>query len=303
MTLNATPEAILAAVTPRTKAVVVVHFAGLSRRHERAPRASGPLGIPVVEDTAHAFPSRSKPPADDMRGLRQGRRLLVLRDEDHHTGEGGMLVTDDEEIADRARLMSLHGISRNAWNRYAAGGSWYYEIEDVGYKYNMTDMAAALGLVQLDRAGGAARCASWRSSRSTRSASPAVRSAISWNCLPIRPMARTPGTCSSSGCNSIGCHRSWRGHRRAEGPGSGPASISSPCTCTRTTSPRATCREAFPVATREYERVLSLPIWPGLTAADVDRVVDTGSSRSCSPPAVESRQRVRSVSTLDSHPA
>ena len=61
------------------------------------------------------------------------------------TGEGGMLVTDDDAIADRARVMSLHGISRDAWNRYAANGSWYYEIEDAGYKYNMTDIAAALG--------------------------------------------------------------------------------------------------------------------------------------------------------------
>ena len=63
-----------------------------------------------------------------------------------------MLVTDDDAIAERARIMSLHGISRDAWNRYAASGSWYYEIEDAGYKYNMTDIAAALGLVQLDRA-------------------------------------------------------------------------------------------------------------------------------------------------------
>ena len=63
-----------------------------------------------------------------------------------------MLVTDDDAIADRARLMSLHGISQDAWNRYTASGSWYYEIEDVGYKYNMTDIAAALGLVQLERA-------------------------------------------------------------------------------------------------------------------------------------------------------
>ena len=63
-----------------------------------------------------------------------------------------MLVTDDDALASRARSMSLHGISRDAWNRYTASGSWYYEIEDAGYKYNMTDVAAALGLVQLDRA-------------------------------------------------------------------------------------------------------------------------------------------------------
>ena len=68
------------------------------------------------------------------------------------TGEGGMLVTDDDGIADRARRHALHGISRDAWNRYAANGSWYYEIEDAGYKYNMTDIAAAMGLAQLERA-------------------------------------------------------------------------------------------------------------------------------------------------------
>ena len=63
-----------------------------------------------------------------------------------------MLVTDSEQIANRARVMRLHGISRDAWKRYAAGGNWYYEIEDVGFKYNLTDLAAAIGLVQLERA-------------------------------------------------------------------------------------------------------------------------------------------------------
>jgi len=63
-----------------------------------------------------------------------------------------MLVTDDPVIADRVRLMSLHGIGHQAWNRYSAGGSWFYEIEDAGFKYNMTDLTAAIGLVQLSRA-------------------------------------------------------------------------------------------------------------------------------------------------------
>jgi dTDP-4-amino-4,6-dideoxygalactose transaminase len=68
------------------------------------------------------------------------------------TGEGGMLVTDTEGLADRARMMSLHGISRDAWKRYTADGSWSYDIEEAGYKYNMTDLAAAIGLAQLARA-------------------------------------------------------------------------------------------------------------------------------------------------------
>jgi dTDP-4-amino-4,6-dideoxygalactose transaminase len=67
------------------------------------------------------------------------------------TGEGGMICTDDETLADRCRIMSLHGISKDAWNRYSAQGSWYYEITAPGFKYNLTDIASALGLSQLKR--------------------------------------------------------------------------------------------------------------------------------------------------------
>nr|MDA8228940.1 DegT/DnrJ/EryC1/StrS aminotransferase family protein [Desulfitobacterium hafniense] len=67
------------------------------------------------------------------------------------TGEGGMVTTDDAELADRIRIMSTHGMSRNAWNRYTAAGSWYYEILYPGYKDNMTDIQAALGLTQLEK--------------------------------------------------------------------------------------------------------------------------------------------------------
>ncbi len=66
-------------------------------------------------------------------------------------GEGGMLVTDDDALADRARVMRLHGISADAWNRYGSGGSWAYEVVEAGFKYNLTDLAAAIGLVQLER--------------------------------------------------------------------------------------------------------------------------------------------------------
>jgi len=68
------------------------------------------------------------------------------------TGEGGMIVTNDEALADRCRIMALHGISKDAWKRYTAEGSWYYEIIATGYKYNMTDIAAGMGLAQLGKA-------------------------------------------------------------------------------------------------------------------------------------------------------
>ena len=152
-TLNVTPETVLAAVTPRTRAVITVHIAGLPVEIERLVALLEPRGIAVVEDAAHAFPSRVGGPDGRYAGTfgRVGA-FSFYATKTITTGEGGMLVTDDDAIAARARVMSLHGISRDAWNRYAASGSWYYEIEDAGYKYNMTDLAAALGLVQLERA-------------------------------------------------------------------------------------------------------------------------------------------------------
>ena len=152
-TLNLTPEIVLAAVTPRTRAVVAVHIAGMPLDIERLVTDLEPRGIAVVEDAAHVFPSRIGGAGGRYAGtFGRAGAFSFYATKTITTGEGGMLVTDDDAIADRARVMSLHGISRDAWNRYAANGSWYYEIEDAGFKYNMTDIAAALGIVQLERA-------------------------------------------------------------------------------------------------------------------------------------------------------
>ncbi len=106
--------------------------------------------IPVVADSAHAFPSQYR-----------GRNVGTLADvscfsfyatKTITTGEGGAAVTQDEAWAERMRVMSLHGISRDAWKRYSAEGTWYYEVLAPGFKYNLTDIAAALGVVQLSRA-------------------------------------------------------------------------------------------------------------------------------------------------------
>ena len=153
-TLNATVDAVLAALTPRTKAVVAVHIAGRPLPVAELVSELDIRGVPVVEDAAHAFPSRIGGLSGAMAGTVGAiGAYSFYATKTITTGEGGMLVTDDARLADRARLMSLHGISRNAWTRYAAGGSWYYEIEDAGFKYNMTDLAAAIGIVQLSRAG------------------------------------------------------------------------------------------------------------------------------------------------------
>lgn len=104
----------------------------------------------MIEDAAHAFPTlyNGKP----VGSLSEATCFSFYATKTITTGEGGMITTDSDAYADRCRLMSLHGISRNAWNRYTSTGSWYYEILDTGYKYNLTDVAAALGLVQLRKA-------------------------------------------------------------------------------------------------------------------------------------------------------
>jgi perosamine synthetase len=275
--LNSTPDVVLAAVTPRTRAVIAVHVAGLPVDVERLTGLLDPRGIAVVEDAAHAFPSRVGGPAGRYVGTfgRAGAFSFYVT-KTITTGEGGMLVTDDPGIADRARLMSLHGISRDAWNRYSAAGSWYYEIEDAGFKYNMTDIAAALGIVQLDRAEEllAARrsIAKAYSHGFARSAAAdllelppdATDGSHAWH-LYIVHLALDRLTIDRAAVIAS---------LREEGIGASVHFI--PLHLHPYYRRRwGTKSEDFPVATREYQRVISLPIWPGMTSGDVQRVIET----------------------------
>lgn len=274
VTLNATPEAILAAVTPRTKAVVVVHIAGYPVDMARLLEALEPHGIPVVEDAAHAFPTRIASAGGRYAGtFGKVGAYSFYATKTITTGEGGMFVTDDPAIADRARLMSLHGISRNAWNRYTASGSWYYEIEDVGYKYNMTDLAASMGLVQLDRAEellAARRDLAARYATAIRASSVADLIELpadtqdgshAWHLYVIRLRTDRLRVDRGQVVDAL----------KALGIGTSVHFI--PLHLHPYYSRKGFRAVDFPIATLEYERVLSLPIWPGLTPDDLRRVV------------------------------
>ena len=148
-TLNIDPAALERAVSPRCKAVVPVHYAGHPCDMDAIAEIAAAHNLVVVEDAAHALPARWR-----------GRTVGTIGDltcfsfyatKTITTGEGGMITTANPEWAERMRIMSLHGISKDAWKRYTAEGSWRYEIIAPGYKYNMTDMAAALGISQLSR--------------------------------------------------------------------------------------------------------------------------------------------------------
>jgi dTDP-4-amino-4,6-dideoxygalactose transaminase len=149
-TLNIDPQAMEKAINTKTKAVMPVDFAGQPCDYNPILDVARKHDLRVIEDAAHALPARH-----------QGAMVGTLSDitcfsfyatKTITTGEGGMATTANPEWAERMRMMSLHGISKDAWKRYTASGSWYYEVEYPGYKYNLTDLAAALGLVQLKRA-------------------------------------------------------------------------------------------------------------------------------------------------------
>jgi len=128
---------------------MVVHIAGLPAEMDAILAIARAYNLPVIDDAAHAFPAKYK---DRMIGsISDLTAFSFYVTKTLATGEGGMLTTANPEYAERAAIMALHGISRDAWKRYSAEGSWYYEVIQAGYKYNMTDLAAAIGLHQLAR--------------------------------------------------------------------------------------------------------------------------------------------------------
>ncbi|MFW6116743.1 MAG: DegT/DnrJ/EryC1/StrS family aminotransferase, partial [bacterium] len=148
-----------AAVTPRTKAIVVVHYGGQPCDLSAICSIAADHGLPVVEDAAHAVGAtyQGQKIGSDALAQRADSPTQVLTvfsfyaTKNMTTGEGGMITTSDSELADRMRLLTLHGMSRDAWKRYTSAGSWYYEVVAAGYKDNMTDIQAALGIHQLRR--------------------------------------------------------------------------------------------------------------------------------------------------------
>lgn len=146
-TLNLDPLAVERAITSKTKALVAVHFAGHPAELDSLRALAKRHGLGLIEDAAHAFPAAYRgraigSSADSLAAFSfyATKNLTTL--------EGGML-TGEPALIERARRLSLHGLSRGAWNRYGEGGSWSYEILEPGYKYNLTDVQAAVGLTQL----------------------------------------------------------------------------------------------------------------------------------------------------------
>jgi len=153
---NLTAEALEAAITPRTRAIMPVHYGGQAPDLDAIYRLAVAHGLPVIEDAAHAVGSSyhgckigSDCIVKDYPGLTRLSVFSFYATKNMTTGEGGMITTTDANLAESIRILTLHGMSRDAWKRYTSAGSWYYEVVAAGYKDNMTDIQASLGLHQL----------------------------------------------------------------------------------------------------------------------------------------------------------
>ncbi len=148
-TFNINPDLIKKKINDETKAIMPVHFAGQTCEMGKIMKIAKDNNLLVIEDAAHAISAEY-----------EGKKIGTIGDatsfsfyptKNMTTGEGGMVTTNDEKLANKFKIWSLHGISKDAWKRYSAEGSWYYEVICPGYKYNMTDIQASLGLHQLEK--------------------------------------------------------------------------------------------------------------------------------------------------------
>jgi dTDP-4-amino-4,6-dideoxygalactose transaminase len=149
-TLNISAELIERTVTKKTKCILPVHYTGHPCEMDDLKEIARRKNLFVVEDAAHAFPAKYK---DQIIGtIGDLTAFSFYATKNITTAEGGML-TGSPEFIEKARVYSLHGMDRNAWKRYDAGSSWYYEVVYPGFKYNMTDIQASIGLQQLKKIG------------------------------------------------------------------------------------------------------------------------------------------------------
>jgi dTDP-4-amino-4,6-dideoxygalactose transaminase len=257
--------------------IIPVHVGGLMLDVARVRAFAREHRLWVVEDAAHAFPASWRP-SSSAPWQRCGEDTSAIAcfsfyaNKTITTGEGGMATTADPELAARMRLMSLHGLSHDAWGRYSGGGKWDYRILAPGFKYNLTDVAAAIGIHQLaraeamrlDREAVAARYfeAFADASEIELPARPVDR-IHSWHLFPIRlrldrlSIDRNAFMEALKGAG-VGCSVHWRPlhlHPYYEDTfGWDGADL--------------------PVATREWKRLVSLPIFPGMRDDEIASVVD-----------------------------
>jgi len=269
VTMNIDLEDAAHRITPRTKAIIPVHLGGQPCDMDEIHALARMHHLRVIEDAAHALPSEYK-------GKRVGQIseftcFSFYATKTLTTGEGGMVTTDNYEAAERMRLMRLHGIERDAWKRYRGDGSWFYEVLEAGFKYNLADFQSAIGLVQLAKCDAMKQARERIAQRYSDAFSsreelviPTIRPdrSTSWHLYILRlrldrlkvdrggfieELRRRGVLCS---VHFIPLHLQPY-YRRAYSYQAGD----------------------FPHAEKEYDSCMSLPIYPGMTEMEINHVI------------------------------
>ena len=258
--------------------IMPVHVGGTLMDLDQLERFAKTYKLWVVEDAAHAFPVGWRPNAETpwqqrSNGSRSVTCYSFYANKTITTGEGGMAVTSNAKLAERMRLMSLHGLSADAWGRYSSNGSWDYKIVAPGYKYNLTDIAAAIGIHQLGRAE-AMRREREEIARQYREAlegldqielpAEAANRIESWHLFAIRLRLKRLTIDRDEFIKElkragVGCSVHWR-----------PLHLHP--YYQKTFGWRA---KDFPVASAQWKRLISLPIFPGIREDEIDHVIRT----------------------------
>lgn len=275
-TLNISPKKAAEAVTSKTRALLPVHLYGQPCDMASLVETARKNRLAIVEDAAHALPAevcgrKVGAPVDPTGEVKSLTAFSFYATKNLTTAEGGML-TGPSDLLEKARMWSIHGISRDAYQRYAAGGSWFYEVVAPGFKYNMTDIQAALGLAQLDRLGAMQQRrrelveAYWRGLSDVpelQLPKPTQDSRHAWHIFAIRlhldlikisrgefiERLRNLNIGTSVHFIPVHLHPYYR-DRYGFRP------------------------EDFPVASREFERLVSLPLNPRMSDQDLEDVVE-----------------------------
>lgn len=256
--------------------IIPVHVGGFMLNVDEIKQFAEEFGLWIVEDAAHAFPSAWRKNSESKWQMCGENTAAVTcysfyANKTITTGEGGMAVTNNEIIAERIRLMSLHGLSRDAWKRFTEDGDWDYRIITPGYKYNLTDIAAAIGIHQLARADELrlrrqqiAECYLREFAELKEIGLPPTDKdrVHSWHLFPVRLKLKDLSIDRNDFIEKlkragIECSVHWR-----------------PLHMHPLYGKRYGWREKhLPNATKMWPQLVSLPIFPSMTASEIDQVV------------------------------
>jgi len=273
-TLNISIEAIEKAITPKTRVIIPVHYGGQPCDMDEILDLAGKHNLKVMEDAAHSLPATYK--GKKIGNISEVTCFSFYATKTLSTGEGGMICTNNEEIAERVKVMRLHGINRDAWKRYTESGSWYYEVVAPGYKYNFTDLQASLGLPQLKKVDKM-----WESrKRIARKYTENFKDneliklhvlkpdrESSWHLYPIRLELEKLNINRARFIDKL--------RENKVGAGVHFMPVHQHLYYNETFNLND---KDFPVASNTFPRLVSLPIYPGMTDRNVDYVIDVVNS-------------------------